>query len=323
MQLTIQRSSSARLLATSQPSLATSETIRFDLGLDAATCPLCNGSSRKLFRKSEHWIRECELCGHRYAKLEPAEDHIELVYDDDYFMGDGAGYPDYLADGGLLVSHGKRYARLLSRHMEPGSVLDVGAAAGFILKGLVEEGWSGAGIEPNRTMAEHARTQLGLTVEATALEDFRSDDPFDLITMIQVISHFRDPREVLNIALGMTKPGGYWLIESWNRESWTARVFGKAWHEYNPPSVLHWFSIESLRVLVQDFGLREVAHGRPTKWISPSHAKLIAHSEQGENVFGKLIGGATKLIPERFLLPYMLDDVFWALYRKPEVAAMQ
>ena len=85
--------------------------------------------------RETHWIRECELCGHRYAKLEPHEDHIELVYADDYFMGDGAGYPDYLAQGGLLVSHGKRYARLLSRHMGPGSVLDVGAAAGFILKG--------------------------------------------------------------------------------------------------------------------------------------------------------------------------------------------
>lgn len=291
-----------------------------DLEIDVHACPLCSGPSGKLFRKRKYWIRECEVCGHRYTKVERPEDHVERVYTDDYFVGDGEGYSDYLANGGLLASRGKRYARLLSRYMRPRSVLDIGAAAGFILKGFVETGWKGSGIEPNQTMAEYARSQLGLKVEVSTIEDVQPQDQYDLITMIQVISHFRDPREALSVAMRMTRPGGLWLIETWNRNSWTARICGKAWHEYNPPSVLQWFSIESLQELVQDFGLREVAHGRPTKWISPSHAKLIAQRELGGSVLGKLISRVTKLIPERLPLPYMLDDVFWALYQRPEVA---
>ena len=281
-------------------------------------CPICDGTTKARFLKKGYPIRDCLECGHRFAEIVHAQDHVARVYDNHYFRGAGAGYADYLTDGELLISHGRRYARILSRYMNLGSVLDVGAAAGFILKGFEEIGWKGAGIEPNSAMAEHARRRLGVMVETGTLEDSPSNGRYDVIAMIQIVAHFVDPRRALDVASKMTKPGGYWLIEAWNRKSWTARILGEAWHEYSPPSVLHWFSIETLGELVQDFGLQEIARGRPTKWISPTHAKLIAQSELGGSVLGKLITSVTKLIPERLPLPYMLDDVFWALYQRPE-----
>jgi hypothetical protein len=59
---------------------------------------------------------------------------------------------------------------MLKRFTPPGSVLDVGAAAGFLLAGLRQIGWSGSGVEPNDRMAEHARSQLGLNVRTGTLE---------------------------------------------------------------------------------------------------------------------------------------------------------
>ena len=84
-------------------------------------------------------------------------DHVRNVYGDHYFTGGGAGYPDYLADGELLRERGRGYARLIAGATTPGRVLDIGAAAGFVLQGLCDEGWRGAGIEPNAAFWEKAR----------------------------------------------------------------------------------------------------------------------------------------------------------------------
>jgi len=290
---------------------------------DPERCPICGGPSRSVFVKKGYPIRDCLVCGHCFAEIVNAQGHVDRVYADGYFKGAGSGYADYLAEERLLVSRGKQYARILGRYTKPGSMLDVGAAAGFILKGFEEMGWIGGGIEPNATMAEHARCHLGLVVEASTLEDYQPHVKYDLIAMIQVVAHFCDPGEALKVAEKSTKPGGFWLIETWNRESWTARILGEGWHEYNPPSVLHWFSIESLRELVQDLGLREIAHGRPAKWILAKHGRATAQNEMRGTVLGKLIAGGARLVPEGLPLPYVLDDIFWALYWKPAAEIAQ
>ena len=246
---------------------------------------------------------------------------MDRVYADDYFKGGGAGYPDYLSEERLLVEHGRRYGRLLARYMEPGTVLDVGAAAGFVLRGLVDCGWTGRGIEPNAAMAAHARDRLGLVVSGGTLETMDTTERFDLVSMIQVVAHFRDPRVALRAAEGLTRPGGYWLIETWNRESWIARVLGPRWHEYSPPSVLHWFDPEGLRLLAERCGMHEVARGRPAKRIGGRHAVSLLRHKLPENRLGRLASAALGGIPEALTLPYPLDDVFWMLLRKPDRAS--
>ena len=280
-----------------------------------APCPLCGSPARRIFAKGQYWICDCEVCSHRFAEIADTEGHITRVYGDQYFAGNGYGYIDYLSEGDLLVRHGARYASLLKRYLQPGTILDVGAAAGFILKGYEEMGWRGSGIEPNPGMAEYARRRLGLKVETGTLESSQRNCCYDVVSMIQVVAHLVEPRAALAAAARLTNPGGFLLIETWNKESWTARVFGKSWHEYSPPSVLHWFSRESLRRVVEALGFQEVAHGRPTKWIRPSHAKSIGRNELGRTMIGAAIRTIAGSVPERLAIPYLADDIFWALYR--------
>jgi hypothetical protein len=130
------------------------------------------------------------------------------------------------------------------------------------------------------------------------------------------VAHFIDPNKAFQVASNITKPNGFWLIETWNRQSWTARIFGKSWHEYSPPSVLHWFSRDGLGQLAGKFGFREVAHGRPPKWIHPIHAKTLAQYKYKNAALGKLFISMIKIIPDRFPIPYPGDDIFWALFQK-------
>ena len=271
-----------------------------------------------MFQKDGFWIRECPVCHFQYVEVIPSQEHITQVYGDRYFTGGGAGYTNYLGEARIITAHGRRYGKLLNKFMKPGKVLDVGTAAGFILKGLNEQGWDGLGLEPNESMAEYGRTQVGVNIEVGTLEQFGSEERFDLVTMIQVLPHFYDLQQALQVAANLTKPSGYWLIETWDKDSFLARMMGQSWHEYSPPSVLRFFSPETLRLLVSQFGFEKVAQGRPAKKISSGHAKSLLRYKYQSSTLGKLGAMMVDLVPDGLPLPYPSFDLFWALYRKSD-----
>lgn len=131
------------------------------------------------------------------------------------------------------------------------------------------------------------------------------------------------PRRALRSAAQMTKPGGFCLIETWDRRSYTARSMGNAWHEYSPPSVLHWFSRNGLAKLVSEFGLSEVARGRPRKWIRASHAKAVARGASRASALSRILSIVVATIPDHLTVPYLGDDVYWVLYKRPEEGRSQ
>lgn len=278
-------------------------------------CPLCHQPSDRLFKKYGYWIRGCRHCHHRFAEISGSVDHVNQVYQDEYFRGGMAGYPDYLNEANILVEHGRQYGALLNQFTAPGKLLDIGSAAGFILKGFQESGWSGVGLEPNHSMRSYGRNQLGLQIESGCLEGFFSAEQFDALSMIQVIAHFFDLQKALEQAARLTRYGGYWLIETWDRESWFARIFGQHWHEYSPPSVLHWFSPLGLARVVNQFGFCEVARGKPPKRINGRHVKsLLSYKLQAfpfAREFERL-----PLIPDDKVFRYPAFDLFWMLFQK-------
>jgi len=292
-------------------------------------CPICGAQTKPIFVKHGYPIHRCVACQHRCAAVQPSADHVRCVYGDDYFhasdQGGSAGYPDYLGEADLLQAHGWYYAEVLKPFMTLGTVLDVGAAAGFILKGLLERGWHGVGLEPNAQMTAYGRAHLGLSMVTGALEDAQIINPvskasFDLLTMIQVIAHFHDLHKALTHAAALTRPGGFWLIESWDRTSWPARLLGRYWHEYSPPSVLHWFSPTGLAQLAGQFGFVEVARGRPRKRLNGAHAKSLLRYKLQTLPGHQALTLPLALIPDRIAIPYPNFDLFWMLLQKQPTA---
>jgi len=289
---------------------------------DSFHCSICQQDSKLVFSKYNYKIRQCLSCDYQFLEENVNEDHAKRIYDNSYFEGGGAGYPDYVAQQDILKRHGRQYGKIVSRYMAPGKVLDVGAAAGFILQGFMDCGWKGAGIEPNDSIAQYGRTHLGLSITTGSLESVQDSqeserDCYDLVSMIQVIPHFFDLHQALTNARELTKPGGYWLIETWNRKSITAQVLGQQWHEYSPPSVLRWFSLSDLTTLASSYGFEMVDSGRPSKWIRASHAKsLLRYKLQDIGWIGQILSRFLVLIPDRLSIPYPSEDLMWVLYKK-------
>jgi SAM-dependent methyltransferase len=287
-------------------------------------CPLCRSlNTRTAFEHQGYPIRDCRACGHRFAGFQTATNHVEDIYGDDYFHGGGAGYPDYTAEARLLTTAGWRYGKLLKRYESGGTschrppddvrrLLDIGAAAGFLLQGYTQAGWHGEGIEPNRNMAEYAKRELGQTVHAGTLETVSLMGTFDAVSWVQVLAHLPDPMESFRIADSLTNPGGLWLIETWNSASRTARLLGEAWHEYSPPSVLHWWTPAVLKRTLAPLGYRLRGTGFAQKWIGLGHAQSLVEHKYGNGLPTKI----ARLFPKSWKVPYPSEDLFWAIYQK-------
>jgi len=280
------------------------------------SCPICDFSSVRLFRKDSYWIRGCEHCAHQFIEQQITTKDVSKIYDGQYFQGDGAGYIDYFAEADLLQRLGQYYVNKLGFYIFPGRVLDVGAAAGFVLKEFLQSGWRGEGLEPNLRIADFGQQQLGLKMTVGTLENHQSQERFDLVMMLQVIQHFYNLKLALHAASKATKPGGYWLIETWDRSSLLARLRGHHWHAYTPPSHSHWFSPAGLERLVAQFGFQEIARGSPSRWMNGQYRKSVLRYQVMDKAWGKPLAQGLNLLPDQVVTPYMGGDIFWGLYQK-------
>ena len=276
----------------------------------------CKEEKKILFAKKGYPIVTCTQCGHRFIEIPDHEHHLSTVYSDDYFFEGKDGYPNYLNKRNILYKQGLRYAKLIGKYTKPGKVLDIGCAAGFILKGFRDSGWMCHGIEPNETMAAFGRNNLNLDIKTGSIETLETVERFDLINMIQVIGHVYDLDKTLQNVKALLTERGLVLVESWDMKSITARIMGKNWHEYCPPSVAHWFSDKTLSVLFKYYGFELIANGHPLKKINADHALSFLEGRSVNLVFKKNLVDAINRFAGKLTLIYPLRDVKWYVFRK-------
>lgn len=280
-------------------------------------CINCPGNNLMVrFIKNGYPIIHCMDCDHLFTDFEPTQQDINQIYSDDYFYNGKVGYDDYTLEKEMLIKRGEYYANKMSKYMIPGKVLDIGAAAGFLLKGFENKKWKGTGIEPNQSMVEYGNQILGVNLIQSTIEMFELNEKFDLIIMIQVAAHICNFSSSINKLSRYLNPGGHILIETWNKDSITAKLLGRYWHEYSPPSTLNYFSKKTLRNFMEQQEFAIVDQGIPKKSIHSKHAKSLLSHKLSESNSLKGIAGITRLIPDNMIIPYPFDDLFWALYKK-------
>ena len=80
-------------------------------------------------------------------------------------------------------------------------------------------------------MVDYGKNNLKIDLRQGTLETVNLDSKFDLIIMIQVIAHLFDLNRSLKNASDFLKPGGYVLIETWNRRSLSNHVKSLLMHK--------------------------------------------------------------------------------------------
>lgn len=165
-----------------------------------------------------------------------------IYADRSYFVKDDDapspnGYPDdYLADRPHIERKFDQVLGHLERYAGPGRLLDVGAGPGFLVAVAARRGWDAVGIDVNPWAAGYARSDVGVDVRCTTLDDAGFEPgSFDAVTLMDVVEHVPDPDALLAQVARLVRPGGAVAILTPDAGAPVSRVLGKRWPEVTMP----------------------------------------------------------------------------------------
>lgn len=235
-------------------------------------CPLCGIASTTTWLRRGDWqYRHCSACSAVWLDPLPTDAWAKQFYDRGYFEGGGrGGYRDYLADEVQHQANARARVALVRRHgaAPPGLWIDVGCAAGYTLVEARDAGFQVSGVDLS-PWAELAHTRFGLELFAMLAQAQQVHaNRAAVVSFFQVLEHMPDPLLALRQARGCLRVGGLLVIETWDRSSLAARLFGRHWQQITPPSVAWLFDRKSITAALTRAGFETRAIRATAKVVS-------------------------------------------------------
>lgn len=171
-------------------------------------CRICGSSSFSNYLLGRSYqIVECLACGLRYINPQPTDRELREFY---------AGFDlesTWRGDGEERFDRAMR--EFVRQFRRSGSVLDVGSSRGNFLIAMRAAGFSVFGVEPSPKNSEFARSANAIDSYTGTIEEFlaaptRRD--FDVITVLNVIEHVPDPKQVLAGLRELLVEGGLLIL---------------------------------------------------------------------------------------------------------------
>ncbi len=240
--------------------------------MDASTvCSWCNNQKAALIYEVKNFdsaggsfsLMKCCHCG--LVRTEPFLTGAALAeyYTTDYYGSADAKFSP-LAE--KMVSMLNRFkAKSFYKKFPSGSrckMLDVGPGRGAFLASMGLLGVECYGVE----RAEFPQNDdLPFTLYRGDLKDLSLPlGSFDAVTMWHVLEHLENPREMIEQAVLLLKPGALLLVAVPNFSSWQSRWFGSSWFHLDVPRHLHHFSADWLTRQFDSIGVVEKVATLPT-----------------------------------------------------------
>jgi len=143
---------------------------------------------------------------------------------------DRAEDPIYVAEQQARIQTFARHVHNLEKHHPKGKLLDVGAYTGLFLYQAKLAGWQVSGIEPSSWAVSQSKKLYGLDLKHGIFKSGSfPKNSFDVVTMWDVIEHFINPIDAINIAYSYLSPGGVLAMSTIDVKSPVARILGKKW----------------------------------------------------------------------------------------------
>lgn len=232
-------------------------------------CPVCGSAAIISFAKARdveyytsdtiYLYLECGQCKSVFLERPPA-DQLDKIYPANYYSYAPSPQLTSLTERIKAFLDARLFRRLLRKL--PGDrlrILDVGGGSGWLLSTLrkvssrVVETHEIDINEPARAEAEAA----GHVFHCGRVEDFQSNDAFDLILLLNLIEHVADPGVILQRMQGLLSPNGLILIKTPNVDTLDCRIFRhQNWGGFHCPRHFVLFNRESLLSLGARCGLQ-------------------------------------------------------------------
>jgi 2-polyprenyl-3-methyl-5-hydroxy-6-metoxy-1,4-benzoquinol methylase len=139
-----------------------------------------------------------------------------------------------------------------------GKLLDIGCLYGGFLFEMKKLGWQVKGIELNKKAAEWGKINFGLEILYTDIDNFKTNEKFDVITMRMLLEHVYSPKKVLKKVKSLLKPNGVLIISIPNFNGFEAKLYGRYAYTLHVPNHLTHFTPLTIKQYLKSSGFKNV-----------------------------------------------------------------
>lgn len=237
-------------------------------------CPLCGASAAAVLHAgvrplgltapSRFDIVACAGCGLRRTAPPPTAAELQRAYGEAY---------TWREQGGLVAGAEAVYRRLLVRLDQVRAVrraarlaaglrlLDVGCGDGLLVAEARRAGLEAFGVDrPGAPLWRDCDPAWRRAVDIEGLEE--PEGKWDVVSLFHVAEHLRRPAELFGRVHRWLRPGGVFVVQVPNCDSWQAALFGARWYGYDVPRhLVHWSAgTLSQALTAQGFRVVEARH---------------------------------------------------------------
>jgi 2-polyprenyl-3-methyl-5-hydroxy-6-metoxy-1,4-benzoquinol methylase len=196
-------------------------------------------------------VVKCKNCTMAYMNPRFETEKIKEFYDKEYFA-----FQDI--KNVRQIIYAQEAVNDIKRFKNKGNLLDIGSAKGLFLMVAKNQGFNVQGLEISEYATNFTKNVFGIEImKGTAEEESFPEKQFDIITLFDVIEHFREPKRTLIKIKAALKDDGLLVIDTPNIESIYSKFRGKNWGGYGKFH-LYYFSKTTLVKLLRDVGLKPI-----------------------------------------------------------------
>jgi 2-polyprenyl-3-methyl-5-hydroxy-6-metoxy-1,4-benzoquinol methylase len=230
-------------------------------------CPICNGTNTTLHAVAEDVeyftsgqkfsYDRCNDCAVLFVSP-MLYDRLDEIYPKNYYSFVSAGSTGLVQK--VKQALDRRMFRAVTRQI-PGeklAALDIGGGSGWLLDAV-------KAVDPRVTTTQVVDIDPGAKAAAEpaghryflgTVEQFESEEKYDLILMLNLIEHVRRPDQVLAKARSLLTPHGLLLIKTPNYDALDAKIFRhRSWGGYHAPRHFVLFDRDSFARVAGNQGL--------------------------------------------------------------------